>query len=81
VVVAHELLHTLGATDKYARASGQPLEPDGLGDPQQQPRYPQRFGEIMAGRIASSARQAEMPDGLDRMLVGPATAREIGWRQ
>ncbi len=35
VVVAHELLHTLGATDKYARASGQPLEPDGLGDPQQ----------------------------------------------
>jgi hypothetical protein len=81
VVVAHELLHTLGATDKYARASGQPLEPDGLGDPQQQPRYPQRFGEIMAGRIASSAREAEMPDGLERMLVGPATAREIGWRQ
>ena len=33
VVIAHELLHTLGATDKYERATGQPLVPDGLGDP------------------------------------------------
>jgi hypothetical protein len=79
VVVAHELLHTLGATDKYARDDGQPLEPDGLGDPGQRPLYPQQYGEIMAGRIALGPREAAIPDGLDRMLVGPATAREIGW--
>lgn len=79
VVLTHELLHTLGATDKYDVRTGQPLAPDGLGDPQQQPLYPQRSGEIMAGRIARSAREAVIPDSLASMTVGPATAREIGW--
>lgn len=79
VVLAHELLHTLGATDKYDLRNGQPLAPDGLGDPQQQPLYPQRSGEIMAGRIARSPREAVIPDSLASMTVGPATAREIGW--
>jgi hypothetical protein len=79
VVVAHELLHTLGATDKYDRATGRPVAPDGLGDPEQSPLFPQLYGEIMAGRIASSAAEAEIPDSLQEMLVGPATAREIGW--
>jgi len=81
VVVAHELLHTLGATDKYDRATGQPVAPDGLGDPEQSPVFPQRYGEIMAGRIATSAAEAVIPDSLAQMLVGPATAREIGWLQ
>jgi hypothetical protein len=81
LVVAHELLHTLGATDKYDRATGQPLEPDGIGDPGQSPRYPQQFGEIIAGRVATSARDAEIPDDLTPMLIGPLTAREIGWAQ
>lgn len=79
VVLAHELLHTLGATDKYDRATGQPTVPDGLGDPSQSPRYPQHFGEIMAGRIAASAGAASVPEDLSRMLVGPVTAQEIGW--
>ena len=79
VVVVHELLHTLGATDKYDPRNGLPLAPDGLGDPAQDPRYPQTQGEIMAGRIAMSASSAELPESLADMLVGPATAREIGW--
>jgi len=79
VVVAHELLHTLGATDKYHRATGLPMDPDGFGDPAQSPRFPQRYGEIMAGRIATGDSVAVIPDGLDRMRVGPITAREIGW--
>jgi hypothetical protein len=79
VVVAHELLHTLGATDKYDRATGLPLDPDGLGDPQRSPRFPQAYGEIMAGRIATAAGGAVIPDSLETMLVGPVTAREIGW--
>ena len=36
-------------------------------------------GEIMAGRIAVNASEAVIPDGLQQMVVGPATAREIGW--
>jgi hypothetical protein len=79
MVVTHELLHTLGATDKYDRATLQPLVPEGLGDPEQSPLYPQNTGEIMAGRVATSAREAVIPDGLAEMTVGPATAREIGW--
>ena len=79
VVVTHELLHTLGATDKYDRSTGQPLAPQGLGDPGQSPLYPQHSGEIMAGRIATSPREAMIPASLAQMTVGPATAREIGW--
>jgi len=79
VVLAHELLHTLGATDKSAPATGQPLDPAGLGDPEQVPRYPQSRGEIMAGRVALGATEATIPGDLGAMVVGPGTAREIGW--
>jgi len=79
MVVAHELLHTLGATDKYDLSTGLPLAPAGLGDPAQRPTYPQQTGEIMAGRIAMSASEAVTPESLDEMLVGAETAREIGW--
>jgi hypothetical protein len=79
VVIVHELLHTLGASDKYDPRNGLPLVPDGLADPARDPRYPQTHGEIMAGRIAVSARRAELPRSLADMVVGPATAREIGW--
>jgi hypothetical protein len=79
VVLAHELLHTLGATDKYDLRTGQPLAPDGLGEPDRAPTYPQDTGEIMAGRIATSASEAVIPDSLSSLTVGPVTAREIGW--
>jgi hypothetical protein len=79
VVLTHEFLHTLGATDKYDLRNGQPQAPIGLGDPTQNPLYPQQTGEIMAGRIALNAREAAIPDSLEQMTVGPATAREIGW--
>lgn len=79
VVLAHELLHTLGATDKYDRATGLPRVPDGLGEPAQDPPYPQRTAEIMAGRIAVAPGAAEIPNSLRETVVGPATAREIGW--
>jgi hypothetical protein len=79
VVIMHELLHTLGASDKYDQRNGQPLAPAGLGDPSQDPPYPQTQGEIMAGRIAVSATRAELPVGLADMVIGPVTAREIGW--
>lgn len=79
VVLVHELLHTLGAADKYDPATGRPVEPGGLGEPAREPRYPQDVGEIMAGRIAVSAHEAVIPDSLEETTIGPATAREIGW--
>jgi hypothetical protein len=79
VVIAHELLHTVGATDKYDPASGLPLYPEGFADPERDPRYPQEQTEIMAGRRPVSAQDAEMPRSLREVVVGPATAREIKW--
>jgi hypothetical protein len=79
VVLAHELLHTLGATDKYDAATLQPMAPDGLAEPDLSPTYPQQYAEVMGGRIALSARKAAMPEDLSQVLVGPVTAREIGW--
>lgn len=78
VVIAHELLHTLGATDKY-EADGRPRYPDGYADPEARPRLPQRSAEIMAGRIPISETQAEMPVSMRQMVIGPRTASEINW--
>lgn len=79
VVIAHEILHTLGATDKYDLTTLAPLYPEGFAEPQRNPRYPQEFAEIMAGRIAVDAGTFEMPESLGEVIVGAATAREIGW--
>jgi hypothetical protein len=54
VIVVHELLHTLGATDKYDPSTTQPLFPVGYADPEQSPLYPQKLAEIMAGRVPLS---------------------------
>lgn len=79
IVIAHELLHTFGASDAYDLSTGQPQVPRGLADPQQVPLYPQQRAEIMAGRLALSASESRLPDGLDEERVGSVTAREIGW--
>lgn len=79
IVMSHELLHTLGATDKYDPGSGEPLVPNGLGDPRRQPLYPQERAEIMAGRRALSPHDSVMPASLQEVVVGPATALEIRW--
>jgi hypothetical protein len=79
VVIAHELLHTFGATDKYDPASNQPLFPDGYAEPNVAPLLPQSKAEVMAGRIPLSATRAETPRGLDEAMIGAATAREISW--
>ena len=79
LVIAHELLHTVGASDKYDPATGLPRYPLGFPDPAQQPLYPQPDTEIMAGRRALSPTESEMPRSLAHVVVGAATALEIGW--
>jgi hypothetical protein len=77
VVIAHEFMHTLGATDKYDLATGLPLPPDGLGEPDLEPLYPQRRAEIMGGRIALAEDDAVVPKSLRYVVIGPLTAREV----
>jgi hypothetical protein len=77
VIIAHEFLHTLGATDKYDLASGQPIPPDGLAEPERKPLYPQRYAEIMGGRIALARDDAIVPESLKFAVIGSLTASEI----
>jgi hypothetical protein len=80
IIITHELLHTLGATDKYDLADNQPLYPAGYAQPDVTPLYPQEFAEIMGGRIPVSAEKSVAPQTLEQVLVGLETAREIGWQ-
>ncbi len=79
VVIAHEMLHTLGATDKYAADSNLPLFPIGYAEPDSLQRHPQRYAEIMGGRIPLSETEAVIPDSLQQAIVGKETALEIRW--
>lgn len=79
VVIAHELLHTLGATDKYDPLTNLPTNPEGYAEPDKLPLYPQHEAEIMAGRIPLSAARAIMPRSLAECVIGPATAYEINF--
>lgn len=79
VIIAHELLHLFGATDKYDLASNQPIHPDGYAEPDKAPLHPQQFAEIMGGRVPLSPDKAEIPRHLLGVVVGEPTAREIRW--
>jgi hypothetical protein len=77
-VITHELFHLLGAGDRYA-ADGLALVPEGLGDPERVPLYPQDAAEVMArGRVIEPGRELA-PSDLAELRVGPQTAAEIGW--
>jgi len=79
VVLAHELLHTLNATDKYDLKTGLPIYPEGFADADKSPLYPQDFAELMGGRVLINETRAEIPKSLANTLIGESTAREIGW--
>lgn len=81
VIIAHELLHTVGAKDKYDLSTNLPLYPEGYAEPDQQPLYPQQLAEIMGGRVPLSRSRAETPRSLKRVVVGSQTALEIRWQQ
>ncbi|HBC58391.1 MAG TPA: hypothetical protein DCZ03_14620 [Gammaproteobacteria bacterium] len=79
VIIAHETLHTFGATDKYDVGSGLPIFPSGYAEPNLRPLYPQRKAELMGGRKPLSEQRAAIPKRLHAVLIGPQTASEIRW--
>jgi hypothetical protein len=81
VVIAHELLHTVGATDKYNFADDAPRFPDGYGDAAQKPLYPQLTAELMAGRRMLAPDKWQQALSLDEVVIGPFSALEIRWPQ
>jgi len=79
-VAAHELFHTLGATDKYD-SSGRTRIPEGLAEPGRVPQLPQRFVELMAENRPLDVGHEEPPSSLDELAIGPSTAAEVGWQR
>ncbi|WP_419834311.1 hypothetical protein [Endozoicomonas atrinae] len=79
VVMTHELMHTLGATDKYDPSTGNPTFPDGYAEPDRAPLHPQRYAEIMGGHIPVTGSSSKMPGSLAQTVVGRITAEEINW--
>jgi len=80
IVIAHELLHTVGATDKYDLQTQQPIYPQGYANPQQRPLYPQYRSELMGGRIPLSETKSKIPRSFSNTVIGPITATEIRWK-
>ncbi len=80
LVLTHELLHTLGATDKYLAGVGRPVAPEGLADSNRVPRYPQVQAEIMAMAVALSENRHRAATSLREATIGEFTASEIGLR-
>ena len=78
VVIAHEFMHTLGASDKYA-PDNQPIPPQGYAEPGRSPLLPQQKAEIMGGRIPLSMQESRIPESLNQVVVGTYTAAEINW--
>jgi hypothetical protein len=78
VTAAHELFHTLGASDKYS-LSGENLIPMGLAEPEKEPLFPQVAQEIMARNIQLSEGETRLPRHLNEIRVNRYTAEEIGW--
>jgi hypothetical protein len=77
-VAAHELFHTLGATDRYG-PDGRTSIPDGLAEPDRQPVFPQDYAELMARNRPLDASREVPPSSLDELRVGEKTAAEVGW--
>ena len=78
LVIAHELLHIFGASDKYDLTSGKALFPNGYAQPNKQPLYPQNYVEIMGRSIPISQTKHKYGFSLRHALINPETAQEIG---
>ncbi|GFE81376.1 hypothetical protein GCM10011487_33760 [Steroidobacter agaridevorans] len=79
MITAHELLHTLGATDKYDPRTSQPIHPIGYAEPTKEPLLPQTHAELMGGRIPLSNEESVTPESLNQVVIGELTAAEIRW--
>jgi hypothetical protein len=78
-VIAHELLHSVGARD-HRRSDGTIAHPSGYADPSKVPLLPQEKAEVMALGIPYTDTDEELVDSLDEVVMGLWTAKEIGWR-
>jgi len=78
MIVLHEFFHLVNAKDHYDEDLNVKI-PEGLPEPFADPLYPQRFADIMAGRIADDESMSREIMSLSEVRVNIYTAREVGW--
>lgn len=78
-IVAHELMHTVGADDLYDRRTGMPKYPEGFVDPDREPLYPQPAAALMAGRVPLAPRRSRQIVSLGKVVIIEQTASQAGW--
>lgn len=79
VIITHEILHTVGANDKYDPKTNMPFYPIGYAEPERNPVWPQKKAEIMGGRIPINETKAVSPQKMKQTVIGEETAKEIRW--
>ena len=79
ITIAHELAHTLGASDRYDDGTYRAVFPEGYMEPFKEPLYPQRYAELMAVDIPLDTDVEVEPRDLSQVRIGHATAAELGW--
>ncbi|MBF0284764.1 MAG: hypothetical protein HQL51_09925 [Magnetococcales bacterium] len=79
VVTAHELMHTVGASDQYDPVTNLPRYPEGYAEPERKPLHPQVWTELMGGRLPIAPDRADPPASLAQVVIGTAAAQESGW--
>ena len=79
LTIAHEIGHILGANDHYEEGSYSAHFPDGFVEPHANPRYPQRYAELMTGDIPVSAANEAEVQSLEEVRVGYRSAAEMRW--
>jgi len=79
IVFTHEMLHVLGASDKYILSTGEPIFPQGYAEPTKRPLFPQKRAEIMGVRVPINSYSSVMPGSLEQCKIGRQTAEEIGF--
>lgn len=79
VILVHELMYILGASDKYDLQTGEPLYPHGYANPNLAAGVAQNKAEIMGRARPIGNGGFDVARVLARTLVGSATAKEIGW--
>jgi hypothetical protein len=79
VTVAHELAHILGAEDLYDPDTFLPIYPEGYAEPHREPRFPQRYAEVMAvDRPIDTEHELEVRS-LEEVRVGYRSAALMRW--
>lgn len=79
VTVAHELAHVLGAEDAFQEGNYLARWPEGFVEPDREPRFPQRYAEVMAVDVPLGPALEEEVRSIDQVRVGYRTAAAMGW--